>query len=99
MFPYLGALVKGLNEKYRNFSYDRGLEAALAKAGLVCVSSRQTGRFSRGRLARACSGARVNKGRFNLRNVVDKSCKARQGRRGYATMEPFAVRSIIAALR
>ena len=50
-----------------------------------------------GRLVRV--GARTNKERLYLRNVVEKIREPRQGRRGYATKEPFAVSRMFAVMQ
>jgi hypothetical protein len=75
--------------KYRNLFYDRGLGAVLAKAGHGCVVVNRAGFRARG--LRGPVAVLEQKERLHLRNVVAKSCEPRQGRRGYATKEPFAV--------
>jgi hypothetical protein len=70
MFPYIGALVKGFNKKYRNLFYDSGSEAVLAKAGNVCAVVVNRAGFRAGGL-RGPVAVLEQKRAFNLSSVVD----------------------------
>jgi len=104
LFRYVKCIipfVKGFNKKYRILFYDSSLEAVLAKAGHVCVVVfSRAGFHSRG--LRAPVAVLEQKRAFKppeCRGVVAKSREPRQGRRGYATKEPFAGNSIFAVLQ
>jgi hypothetical protein len=70
MFAYLGALVKGFNEKYRNLFYDSGSAAVLTKAGHVSAVVHRAG-FRAGGLRGPIAVVKQVKERLNLSSVVD----------------------------
>jgi hypothetical protein len=87
---------KEFNKKYRNLFYDSGLEAVVGHACAVVVN--QAGLRTGG--LRWPGAVLEQKRAFQtLRIVVDKSREPRQGRRGDATTESFAVSSIFGVLQ